>query len=168
MRQHLLSLVLAIAVASVLLVGCGGLNGKRIEPQRGTIGLCSLIVTNGFTDDIVVKLYSVKDPSVALHYVYVSARSEAVIDGIAPGNIMLRYSKGKDWDNGKKMFTRNRANFETDQVFTFEETETKTETSDGVVTEKRWSVQSFMLNTAGGDGNVSVSQIDDDEFSDKK
>jgi hypothetical protein len=166
-NRSIVSFVIAI-VATFVLAACGGMNGQYIEPQRGPKGLCSLIIFNGYKDDIVVKLYDVKDPTVALHYVYVSGSSEAVIGGIAPGNLMMRYSKGKDWDNSKKMFTRERANFETDQVFKFEEIETKTETSDGVRTEKRWTVNTFTLNSNVGEGNVTTSQIDDDEFGDKK
>lgn len=168
MRIHITTLALVAVFLSVVLVGCGGMNGEYIEPQRGPRGLCSLVVYNGYADDIVIKLYDVKDPTVALHYVYVSAKSEAVIGGIAPGNLMMRYSKGKEWDKSKKMFARERANFETDQVFKFEETETKTETSDGVRTDKRYTVNSFTLNAGGGEGNVTTSQIDDDEFGDKK
>lgn len=168
MRIHITTLALVAVFLSVVLVGCGGMNGEYIEPQRGPRGLCSLVVYNGYADDIVIKLYDVKDPTVALHYVYVSAKSEAVIGGISPGNLMMRYSKGKEWDKSKKMFARERANFETDQVFKFEETETKTETSDGVRTDKRYTVNSFTLNAGGGEGNVTTSQIDDDEFGDKK
>lgn len=168
MRTRILAFAFAAYLSSLLIVGCGGMNGEYIEPQRGPRGLCSLVVYNGYSDDIVIKLYDVKDPTVALHYVYVSAKSDAVIGGIAPGNLMMRYSKGKEWDKSKKMFAKDRANFETDQVFKFEETETKTETSDGVRTDKRYTVNSFTLNASGGEGNVTTSQIDDDEFGDKK
>ncbi len=168
MRTRIIALSFAALLSFILIVGCGGMNGTYIEPQQGPRGLCSLIVYNGFADDIVLKLYDVKDPTIALHYVYVSAKSDAVISGIATGNLMMRYSKGKEWDNSKKMFARDRANFETDQVFKFEVTETKTETSDGVRTEQRYTVNSFTLNTSGGEGNVTTSQIDDNEFMDKK
>ncbi|HLP29252.1 MAG TPA: hypothetical protein VK147_11480 [Candidatus Didemnitutus sp.] len=168
MRTRFTVFAFAALLTSILVVGCGGMNGEYIEPQRGPRGLCSLVVYNGYADDIVIKLYDVKDPTEALHYVYVSSKSEAVIGGIAPGNLMMRYSKGKEWDKSKKMFARERANFETDQVFKFEVTETKTETSDGVRTEKRYTVNSFSLNAGGGEGNVTTSQIDDDEFGDKK
>lgn len=168
MRTRTIALAFAAILTSILVVGCGSMNGEYIEPPRGERGLCSLVVYNGFADDIVIKLYDVKDPTVALHYVYVSGKSDAVISGIAPGNLMMRYSKGKDWDKSKKMFARDRANFETDQVFKFEVTETKTVTSDGERTEKRWTVNSFTLNAGGGEGNVTTSQIDDDEFGDKK
>jgi hypothetical protein len=150
------------------LIGCGGLNGERIEPIRGSIGKCSLYVSNGYEHDIVVKLYDVKDPGQPLHYVYVSGKSTALIDQIAPGTTMMRYSKGREWDASKKMFLFDRANFETDQTFKFEETENEVKTSDGVRKEFRYSVQTFALNSGGEGGNVSVSQIDDDEFGDKK
>lgn len=168
-RSHVRGLLafLVVSIIALMSTACG-MNGTLIEPSRGPRGLCSLEITNNYSDDVVVKLYDVKDPTLALHYIYVSARSSAMIEGIAPGNLMLRYSRGKDWDNSKKMFSKDRANFETDQVFTFEETETETKTSDGIVKEKRWSVQSFILNANEGGGNVTTSQIDDDEFSDKK
>lgn len=162
------TVIIATVVVCVVATSCGGMNGMRIEEQRGKMGKCSLYVRNGYEDDIVVKLYEVKDPSKPLHYVYVSGKSEALIENIAPGNIMMRYSKGKEWDSQKKMFAKDRANFETDQVFKFEETETETKTSDGIRKEFKYSVQSFTLNSGSGEGNVTTTQIEDDEFGDKK
>ena len=166
--NNLSVIIVTAVILTLVLSSCGGLNGSRIEPQRGAVGKCSLYVRNGYDDDIVVKLYEVKDPTTPLHFVYVSGKSEALIEGIAPGNIVMRYSKGKEWDAQKKMFSKERANFETDQVFKFEETETETKTSDGIVKNFKYSVQSFTLNSGSGEGNVTTTQIEDDEFGDKK
>lgn len=140
---------------------------RRYE-SKGPRGLCSLIVDNNFSSDIVIKLYEVRDPTQALHYMYVSGKSTAVVEGIAPGNLMMRYSMGREWDKTKKMFLHDRANFETDQVFKFEQSETEVSTSDGIRKEKHWSVQQLKLNANGVEGNVTTSQIDDDEFQDRK
>lgn len=160
-------LMLATLGGLFLLDGCSSMNGKYIEPPQGPRGLCSLIVTNNYDQDIVVKLADVKNPSVCLHYVYITAGSDAVISGIAPGNLMMRYSMGREWDPKQKIFLHDRANFESDEVFKFEETETKTETSDGIRTQKQWSVFTYILNAEGSKGNSTTSKIDDKEFNGK-
>lgn len=167
---HYIHAVFAVFVVCILILleSCSGMNGKYIEPPQGTRGLCSLYITNNFDDDMVVKLYDVKNAKVCLHYVYVSGRSTALIEGIAPGNIIMKYSKGKEWNSSTKMFARDRANFETDQVLKFEESETKTETSDGVRTQRQWSVNNFTFNASAGEGNATTTQIDDKEFNENK
>jgi hypothetical protein len=66
------------------------------------------------------------------------------------------------------MFKKERANYEVDQVFTFTETETEEQTSDGVMKTKHYSRQSFTFGVTGkGEGNVTTSPINDDEFQDK-
>lgn len=167
-RPYSISLIGVLAAIVLVSTGCGGMNGTYIEPSKGPRGLCSLIVDNNYSNDIVIKLYEVKDPTQCLHYMYVSGKSKAVVEGIAPGNLMMRYSMGREWDKAKKMFLHDRANFETDQVFKFEQSETEVSTSDGIRKEKHWSVQQFKLNANGVEGNVTISQIDDDEFQDKK
>lgn len=165
MQRYFVAVVLCSAV--VVLTGCGGMNGVYIEPSRGPKGMSTLTINNGYDQDIVVKLSDVKDPSKTLHYMFVAHRSTAVVENIAPGNLTMKYSKGLEWDNTKKMFMKERANFESDQVFKFEETEDETETSDGKVKTKHWSVQSFTLNPGIGGGNTTVSQIKDEEFNEK-
>ena len=151
----------------VLSTGCGGMNGTLIEPPQGEQGMGILKIYNGFSDDIVVKLYNVNDPTTAVRFVYISAKNDVELEAIPVGNYMVRYSMGKEWDNASKMFSKDRANFETDQTFTFEEKESEIKTSDGIRKEKHYSIQTFILNSGGGDGNVSTTQIDDDEFMDK-
>ncbi|MBL7997663.1 MAG: hypothetical protein JNL32_03400 [Candidatus Kapabacteria bacterium] len=169
LRRSVVAAYAVIAVFTlVLLQSCSSMNGSYIEPPNGPRGLCSLYVTNNFDDDMVVKLFDVKNPKVCLHYVYVSRKNTALIEGIAPGNIIMKYSKGKEWNNATRMFTRDRANFETDQVLKFEESETKTETSDGIRTQKQWSVNNFTFNANAGEGNATTSQIDDKEFNENK
>lgn len=73
-----------------------------------------------------------------------------MIEKIAPGNLMMRYTQGKEWDPVSKMFQRDRANFESDQIFKFEEMETETKTSDGIVKEKRYSAQKFYTQSIYG------------------
>ncbi len=165
MQTYLLALTLCFALVG--LSSCGGMNGVYIEPSKGPKGMSTLTINNGYDHDIVVKLSDVKDPSKTLHYMFVSHRSSAVIENIAPGNLTMKYSKGLEWDNAKKMFAKERANFESDQIFKFEETETETQTSDGKVKTKNYSVQSYTLNPSIGSGNATVSQIKDEEFNDK-
>lgn len=165
--KSVIPLFAAVVFGAVFLIGCGGLNGTMIEPSPGPFGLCSLVVTNNYDDDMAIKLADVKNPTKTLHYVYVSAKSTAVIEKIAPGNLMMRYTKGKDWDPKTKMFLHDRANFESDAVLKFEETETETKTSDGIRKTKHYSVQQFNFNPAMGEGNTTTSQIDDKEFSGK-
>ena len=151
---------------ALTLTGCG-MNGTLLEEPTKTDGRGSLTIYNGYSDDIVLKLYDVKDPTSAVRYIYVGSKSDVELEQIPEGNYMIRYSMGKEWDSDKGMFSVDRANFETDQVFRFEETETKIETSSGTRTEYHYSKQSFMLNAGGGEGNVTTSQIEDDEFLDK-
>lgn len=165
--QNAIYAVLVVGIL-FLLESCSGMNGKYIEPPRGARGLCSLYITNNFDDDMVIKLYDVKNPKVCLHYFYVSGKSTALIEGIAPGNIIMKYSKGKEWNSSTKMFSRDRANYETDQVLKFEESETKSETSDGVRTQKNWSVNNFTFNANSREGNATTTQIDDKEFNENK
>lgn len=168
-NRHLMLILLlpCIVVCVLALHGCSGMNGKYLEPPKGPRGLCSLIINNNYEHDIVVKLADVKNPNVTLHYFYVSARSSAVIGGIAPGNLTMRYSKGRDWDTKQNMFLHDRANFESDQIFKFEETETETKTSDGIMKERHFSVQQYTLNANSGEGNATISPIDDKEFNNK-
>jgi hypothetical protein len=140
------------------------MNGTLIEPPNGTDGMGSLMIYNGYSDDIVVKLYAIADPTTAVRFVYIGAKNDVELEQIPPGNYMLRYSMGKEWDAKTKMFSKDRANFETDQTFTFEETKSEIKTSDGTRTEHHYSKLSFRLNSGGGDGNVTTSQIDDSEF----
>ncbi|MCU0330756.1 MAG: hypothetical protein MUC47_07225 [Candidatus Kapabacteria bacterium] len=159
---------ICILTVFVLLAACGGMNGTLIEPSRGPKGLGELAINNNYDDDVVVKLYDVKQPTEPLHFIYVSGRSTAVVKEIAQGSLMMRYSKGKEWDNSVKMFKKERANYEVDQVFTFTETETEEQTSDGVMKTKHYSRQSFTFGVTGkGEGNVTTSPINDDEFQDK-
>lgn len=158
-------LIPAVCFVTIMwLNSCGGMNGAYIEPPQGPKGLCSLVINNGYEKDIVVKLSDVKDPSKTLHYVFVAGKSTAIIKEIAPGNLTMKYSMGYDWDKSKRVFMRERANFESDRVFKFEETETETETSDGKVKTKHYSIQTYTMNPGIGEGNSTVSQIKDEEF----
>lgn len=167
-KRMVLQLILPLVVLSLVALNSCSMNGKYIEPPQGPRGLCSLVINNNYDHDIVVKLYDVKNPNLTLHFFYVSSKSTATIAGIAPGNLMMRYSKGSDWDNKQKMFLHDRSNYESDQIFKFEETETETKTSDGIYKERHYSVQQYTLNASSGEGNATVSPIDDKEFNDKK
>ncbi len=129
--------------------------------------MCQLTIHNNYDQDLAVKLYDVKNPKVCLRFVYIGAKNSATIMELAPGNLTMKYTLGTEWDDANMMFKHDRANFESDEILKLDEIETKTETSDGVRAERRYSVLEFTFNAQGGKGNTTISPIDDKEFQSK-
>lgn len=152
-----------IAGLCCVLTGCG-MNGKLIQPSKAPFGMCTFTINNLYEDDIVVKVYNVKDLNTVVHYVYVGSDNSATIKNVAPGNYIIRYSKGQDWDSDRLLFKKNRENYETDQKFEFTETEKTVDTDGGKQTTHYYSQQVFTLGSKSGKGNMTTSKIDDEEF----
>lgn len=161
-RATLFAFVLAISV--LLMTGCSGLNGLMIEPSVGPKGDCRFTIVNGYEDDIAVKFYNVQDMSKHVHYMYVSANRQATVKNMAPGNYVLRYSKGKEWDPVAKQFKIGRENYETDQKFEIEQKEYVQQTAYGPQTVKQPTHMTFTIGSGSAEGTVSTQKISDDEF----
>lgn len=155
----------SLALLLVVITSCSSLNGTYIEPSRGATGECQFTIANYYDEDIVVKVFSVEDLQNHVHYVYVSSGNKATIPSMAPGNYVMRYSKGRDWDAENKQFKVNRKNFEVDQNFEFETKEYVNEYPGGKQTMKQSSHQIFTLGSRSGRGNVTTQEIPDAEFS---
>lgn len=64
---------LALSLLALGLDSCAGLNGKDLTPAVGPKGMCQLTIHNNYDQDVAVKLYDVKNPTVCLRYVYISS-----------------------------------------------------------------------------------------------
>lgn len=159
-----ITLAIVVVVGMMTIVSCSGLNGTHIEPARGAKGECAFTIANGYEEDIAVKFFTVEDMQSHVYYIYVSSGKTATIKDMAPGNYVLRYSKGSEWDVKSRMFTTNRKNFETDQKFTLETKEYTQETGRGKHTVRQSTHQTFMLGSGSGEGNISTQEIPDNEF----
>ena len=154
-----------IIVLSILLVGCSGLHNSLIEPSRGPKGECRFMINNEYDEDIAVKFYDVNDMQNHVHYLYVAAGRSGRVSKMAPGNYVIRYSKGKDWDPLKKQFTLNRKNYETDQKFTLEMKTYTQETAAGPQEVRQPTYMEFTIGSGSEEGTITTQEISDDEFS---
>lgn len=156
---------IVIAIASILFVGCSGLHNSLIEPSRGPKGDCRFMINNEYDEDIAVKFYDVNDMQNHVHYLYVSAGRSGSVYKMAPGNYVIRYSKGKEWDPLKKQFTINRKNYETDQKFTLEMKTYTQETAAGTREVRQPTYMQFTIGSGSEEGTITTQEIPDEEFS---
>ena|SRR5205085_4485810 len=98
-------------------------NGTNIIQPRGSKGRGTLKISNGTSYDAVVKLAdSVNKKTWRL--VYVRANSEFTIGGIGPGNCILQFTMGTDWDKTQRKFLRDQSYSQFEDLLEFRETKT--------------------------------------------
>jgi hypothetical protein len=156
--------IITCCLTALMIMGCAGMNGLKIEPSSGPEGECMFTIVNQYDDDIAVKFFNVQDLNNHVHYIYVASARQATIRKMAPGNYIIRYSKGKEWDPKTKQFLIGRENYETDQKFVLEAKEYTEETAEGTRTVRQFSHQEFTLGSRSNDGTISTQKISDEEF----
>lgn len=82
-------------------------NGANLIAPLGTNGLGQLTISNYSDEDAAVKIKTALR-SRTMRFVYVRAMKDVTISGIPPGNYVLQFSTGKDWDRTTRRFRENR------------------------------------------------------------
>lgn len=77
--------------------------GTRITPDIGTNGHGTLTVTNGTTEDAVVRLYDVSSLQ-TLRWFFVQAGGSAQMGQLPEGTYTLAYTRGLDWLESRDVF----------------------------------------------------------------
>lgn len=135
-------------------------NGVYLEPPRLTQGHSSLLVENGTSWDAVVKLVKQEAESkITARSVYVRQGESVLLTDIEPGDYILAWCHGTDWDTASKQFNQPMGCFVADKTLTF--TESITRDSEGTqVRHKGWRVT---LHQVVG-GNLGRNSISEEEF----
>lgn len=82
-------------------------------------GNCQLVIENGLDTDAAVKLLR-SGSNQCLAYFYVSSRATDSVKGIPDGSYRLLFVAGRDWDDKKQCFIRDKAFSEFDRQLSFE------------------------------------------------
>jgi hypothetical protein len=111
-------------------------NGTWVLKARGIKGHGVLTIENGGDADSAVKLVSVSIPRKVLWIVYIRAREEKTVSGIAFGTYLLRFALGRDWDIDARKFLQDAWFYEAGRQLVFTE-RAPTEDQRGEYTELR-------------------------------
>jgi pterin-4a-carbinolamine dehydratase len=124
-------------------------NGTNlIEPIDNGLGV--LTISNHSKEDAVVKLKTATSPATTVRLVYIRAMSDVTISGILPGEYLLQYSKGNDWDVARRVFLENQTFGQFENTLSFSE--------DRVENGIYYSQHTVTLHTVAH-GNVHVKDI---------
>jgi hypothetical protein len=97
-------------------------NGAHIERPRLTGGKSTLRIENGTAWDAAVKLIKQRNGvNITARFVYVRRGESAILTEIEPGDYILAWCCGADWDQASKRFTRSLGCFVGDSPFVFTE-----------------------------------------------
>lgn len=133
-------------------------NGTNIIQPRGSKGHGTLKVSNGTSYDAVVRLAdSVTKKTRRL--VYVQANSEFTIGGIGPGDCILQFTAGIDWDKTQRKFLHDQSYSQFESLLEFRETKT----DYGI----EWAKFEVTLNPVLY-GNARTSSINASDFEDQE
>jgi hypothetical protein len=131
-------------------------NGTDIIQPRGSKGRGTLKISNGTRYDAVVRLAdSVNKKTRRL--VYVKANSDFTIGDIGPGNCILQFTTGTDWDKTQRKFLRDQSYSQFESLLEFRETKT----DYGI----EWAKFEVTLNPVLY-GNARTSSINASDFED--
>jgi hypothetical protein len=131
-------------------------NGTNLRPPHGPEGLGEIKISNHTGSDAAVKLKTSVD-TMTVRFVYVRTNSDVIVPKIAPGEYLLQFATGLDWDATSLAFRKDRAFAAFDKALSFSETEV----SDGTV----YSSHEITLH-AVPNGNVEKRAISAEEFYD--
>ena len=131
-------------------------NGTNLIPPRGPEGLGEIKISNYTGSDAAVKLKTSANIT-TVRFVYVRTSSDVTVSKIAPGEYVLQFATGLDWDPTSLAFRKDRAFAAFDKVLSFSEKEV----GDGTV----YSSHEITLH-AVPNGNVGKRGISAEEFSD--
>ena len=131
-------------------------NGTELAPPDATAGLGKLKISNYTGHDAAVKL-KVAMSRATVRFFYVRANSDVTVSKIDPGEYLLQFATGRDWDAGSLAFRQDRAFDAFDKVLSFSERQVE----DGTV----YSEHEVTLH-AVPNGNIRKRAISAAEFSD--
>lgn len=136
------------------------LNGAYLEPPRLTQGHSSLVVENGTAWDAVVKLVKQEVGSrITARFVYVRHGESVLLTDIEPGDYILAWCCGADWDAVVMQFSQLVGCFADDKTFTFSETITTSREGTSIeFTEARVTLHEVI------NGNLRKRSISQEEF----
>lgn len=96
-------------------------SGANIIAPRGTNGLGRLTISNYSDDDAAVKIKT--DPgSKTVRFVYIRAMKDVTVRGIGPGDYLLQFTTGRDWDRTTRSFRESQTFAQFDRQLSFVET----------------------------------------------
>jgi hypothetical protein len=96
-------------------------NGTEPIERFDVNGLGQLTISNASGQDAAVKLKSTISPGKTLRFAYIRAKNEVTISGISPGDYLLQFATGKDWDSSGKAFHKNQEFSEFEKPLSFSE-----------------------------------------------
>jgi hypothetical protein len=126
-------------------------NGTNLIRPQNSKGLGTLKISNYTNHDAAVKLKTWAGRTA--RFVYVRAMSDFTVAKISPGEYMLQFTTGRDWNANELAFREERAFATFDQMLSF--------TYDGA----SYSTYEITLH-AVANGNVRETGISAEEFSD--
>jgi hypothetical protein len=131
-------------------------NGTDLIPAPDSEGLGTLKISNYTDHDAVVKLKTSVDRT-TVRFFYVRARSDVTVAKILPGEYVLQFATGRDWDATDLLFRQDQAFAAFDTILPFSEREVE----DGTV----YSTHEVTLH-AVPNGNIRRKTISAEKFSD--
>lgn len=128
-------------------------NGQQISnsySQEYFDGRGQLKITNGTSDDAVVKIINVSTNASVAEF-YILANNNYTVYGIPDGNFNLFFSLGKNWSDSEGKFITCKSFTKFDDPFNF------------VTTDTQYSTFEVTLNPVAG-GTASTTSVDESEF----
>jgi hypothetical protein len=130
-------------------------NGTNIIPPQDSGGLGQLQISNHTDNDAVLKLKTSVGRT-TVRVVYVRKNGDVTVSRILPGDYVVQFATGQDWDASRRAFLRSRGFATFDKMFFFSEEIV----SDGTV----YSEHQITLH-AVPNGNMRKLAISAEEFS---
>ena len=135
-------------------------NGAYLDPRRLTQGHSTLLVENGTPWDAVVKLVKQEvESKITTRFVYVRHGESVLLTDIEPGDYILAWCCGTDWDAVSMQFNQPAGCSVAKETFTF----TESVTHDFEGTHIRFTKARVTLHAVVG-GNIGRNSISQEEF----
>jgi hypothetical protein len=134
-------------------------NGANLIPPQNSEGLGKLKISNYTSSDAAVKLKTSVDRT-TVRFVYVRAMNDVTLSKIVPGEYLVQFATGRDWDANDLAFRQDPAFATFDKELSFSERHV----DDGEVRKTVYSTHEITLHTVPN-GNVQKRAISAEEFS---
>ena len=95
-------------------------NGTDLVPALDSLGLGRLKISNYLDHDAVVKLKT-SDGRTTVRFFYVRAKSDVIVSKILPGEYVLQFATGRDWDTINLAFRQDQSFTAFDKMLAFSE-----------------------------------------------
>jgi hypothetical protein len=132
-------------------------SGTNLITPQNTDGRGELRISNGTGSDAIAKLVD-NASTKTCRLVYVQAGDAVMIKNIGPGDYVLKFCLGRNYDRDGEKFLEGQSYYKFDDTFDFQEHRT----SDGI----RWRNYEVTLNKVIN-GNASASPISALDFEDR-